>query len=596
MATETRTCQNCKNSFAIEPDDFAFYEKIKVPSPTWCPTCRIIRRMMWGFDGRTLYERECDAPGHTEKMYSSYAPEVKNPVYDYEYWRSDAWDPMQYGRAYNFERPFFEQFKELLDVMPTRNLEINNSINCDYCKTATDSKDCYLSTAVYASERCFYCHTVLFCKECVSTDLSILDEHVYDSFSLDKSFRTTHGVYSAELLNCNFMYDCRSCSDCLGCVNLRNKRYCIFNVQYTKQAYERERTKHDLGSYRALQSVRQNYEALRASSPKKYAVIKNATSCSGDNIINAKNVHYAFQVLNDVEDCKYAFVIGRGAKECFDVSGAGLKSTLLYECVGVTGGQRVFFSNRVYNSHDIYYSRDCHDSAYLFGCVGLRNKKYCILNRQYTSEEYERMRGRIIDQMNALPYRSHRGQLYQFGDFFPSEHSPLFYNDAWVSEYFPLRREEALRRGFRWNDRVERDYAVTLPSEKLPDHIKDVPDAIASEVIGCHHQKQCLHACTGAFRILPKELELYRGLNIAVPRLCPNCRYSEHLAYLNPYKLWSRQCMCQSRGAHEKGHSYQNVVQHFHRDAPCPNVFETAYAPERPDLIYCESCYNSEVA
>ncbi|MBI2405958.1 MAG: hypothetical protein HYV25_00035, partial [Candidatus Harrisonbacteria bacterium] len=222
--------------------------------------------------------------------------------------------------------------------------------------------------------------------------------------------------------------------------------------------------------------------------------------------------------------------------------------------------------------------------------------KYCILNRQYTSEEYERIRALIVDQMNAFPYRSSRGQTYQFGDFFPPEHSPLFYNDAWVSEYFPLRREEALQRGFRWNDHVVHEYAVTLPSEKLPDHIKDVPDTITNEVLGCLHQKQCLHACVGAFRVLPNELELYRGLNIALPRLCPNCRYSEHLVHLNPYKLWRRQCMCQSREAQEKGHSYQNIAKHFHHDAPCPNVFETAYAPARPDLIYCENCYNSEVA
>jgi len=36
MDTETKQCQNCKKDFTIEPDDFAFYEKIKVPTPTFC--------------------------------------------------------------------------------------------------------------------------------------------------------------------------------------------------------------------------------------------------------------------------------------------------------------------------------------------------------------------------------------------------------------------------------------------------------------------------------------------------------------------------------------------------------------------------------
>ena len=41
--TENRICQNCKSEFIIEPEDFNFYEKIKVPAPTWCPECRMIR-------------------------------------------------------------------------------------------------------------------------------------------------------------------------------------------------------------------------------------------------------------------------------------------------------------------------------------------------------------------------------------------------------------------------------------------------------------------------------------------------------------------------------------------------------------------------
>ena len=40
---------------------------------------------------------------------------------------------------------------------------------------------------------------------------------------------------------------------------------------------------------------------------------------------------------------------------------------------------------------------------------------------------------------------------------------------------------------------------------------------------------------------------------------------------------------------------YRNTSQHFHGDGPCPNEFETTFAPDRPEIVYCESCYNSEV-
>ena len=42
--SETKVCQNCKKDFVIEPDDFAFYEKMKVPAPTFCPDCRMTQR------------------------------------------------------------------------------------------------------------------------------------------------------------------------------------------------------------------------------------------------------------------------------------------------------------------------------------------------------------------------------------------------------------------------------------------------------------------------------------------------------------------------------------------------------------------------
>ena len=58
MESENRVCQNCKNDFVIELDDFGFYEKMKVPPPTFCPNCRAQRRFMWRNE-RSLYKRPC---------------------------------------------------------------------------------------------------------------------------------------------------------------------------------------------------------------------------------------------------------------------------------------------------------------------------------------------------------------------------------------------------------------------------------------------------------------------------------------------------------------------------------------------------------
>ena len=57
MESETKQCQNCKQDFTIEPDDFGFYEKMKVSIPTWCPDCRMVRRLVWRNE-RNLFRRK----------------------------------------------------------------------------------------------------------------------------------------------------------------------------------------------------------------------------------------------------------------------------------------------------------------------------------------------------------------------------------------------------------------------------------------------------------------------------------------------------------------------------------------------------------
>ena len=106
MNSETRNCQNCKKDFTIEPDDFSFYEKIKVPPPTFCPECRFQRRMSWRNE-RTLYKRSCDLC--KSNFISMYHQDTIFPVYCRECWYSDKWDPLFYGQDYDFSKSFFEQ-------------------------------------------------------------------------------------------------------------------------------------------------------------------------------------------------------------------------------------------------------------------------------------------------------------------------------------------------------------------------------------------------------------------------------------------------------------------------------------------------------
>jgi len=101
-----------------------FYEKIsptfagkkfQIPTPTLCPECRQQRRLAFRNE-RNLYRRTCDASG--KQIISMYNPECGYKVYDQKIWWSDQWDPMSYGREFDFTKTFTEQFGELMREMP----------------------------------------------------------------------------------------------------------------------------------------------------------------------------------------------------------------------------------------------------------------------------------------------------------------------------------------------------------------------------------------------------------------------------------------------------------------------------------------------
>jgi len=82
---DTKNCQNCKKDFTIEPEDFNFYERIKVPPPMFCPECRTIRRLCWRNE-MSLFHRKCSVSEYKEKIISIYHPEEDLIVYDLKSW------------------------------------------------------------------------------------------------------------------------------------------------------------------------------------------------------------------------------------------------------------------------------------------------------------------------------------------------------------------------------------------------------------------------------------------------------------------------------------------------------------------------------
>ncbi len=588
MNKELRSCQNCKAQFTIEPDDFSFYEKIHVPPPTFCPQCRLQRRMSWRNE-RSLYKRKCQAPGHSEEMISAYDPASPFVTYDAPYWWSDAWDPLTYGRAYDFNRPFLLQFRELMERVPLLTLVNINAVNSEYANWADGNKNCYLVFGVGWNENISYASRSMNSKDSLDIFVANKNELCYECVNCAESYRLLWSVNSKNCTDSAFLYDCRNCSNCFGCANLVSKSYHIFNQPYSKEEYGKKLKEFDLGSRSEVERIRKKFEEeVYANAIHRYASIVASTGSTGDNVNNSKNCKFCFDIYRNVEDSKYQMG-SLELKDSYDGIGQ-YKTDLSAENVDNNIGSREVSSVTIYNSHDIHYSLNCHASSNLFGCIGLRSKQYCILNRQYTKEEYDELIPKIIEHMDAMPYQDTRGRHYRYGDFFPIELSPFAYNETIAQEYFTFDEKETVHNGYRWRNPDQKNYAITKSSADLPDHIKDVSDAITNEVIGCAHKGTCKEQCTAAFKIVPHEIQFYRKLGIPIPVLCPNCRHYARLKKRNPMKLWHRQCTCDYR-------VYPNTAKHTHHlTGRCPNEFETSYAPERKEIVYCEQCYKSEVS
>jgi len=596
MNAETKICQNCHQDFQIEPEDFNFYEKIKVPPPMWCPECRIVRRMMQMND-KVLYKRECQLCGKT--VITVFSPENKINIYCNSCWWSDKWDAIDYGRDYDFSKSFFEQFDSLLEVVPWPALHRVESsmVNSDYCSVTSYLKNCYLVFNSDYDKDSAYSVYLERSQNVFDMFMADLCELCYDSSNLFKCSRVFFSSNCNECVDIFFSRNLRNCSNCFGCVNLRNKHYCIFNEQLSRDEYFNKIKQFDISFWSAVENYKEKIAAFSMCYPRKYMEGIHNVNVSGNYIFNSKNVHNSYEVgtSENVKHSQFLFVFP--TYDSYDLTMWGGDVTHMYECMGCGGGQtniRFCYECWCGITENLEYSINIVSSGNnLFGCTGLKNKSYCILNKQYTKEQYEELVPRIIEHMNKMPYVDKMGRIYKYGEFFPPELSPFAYNETIAQEYFPLTKEQAEKAGYRWRDPETRDYKITKKPEDLPDHIKDIPDTITNEVIQCQHNQTCNEQCTQAFKIIPEELAFYRRMNLPLPRLCPNCRHYQRLKQRNPLKLWHRKCQC-AGGKSENG-VYANTIAHQHDSNHCPNEFETSYAPERPEIVYCESCYNAEV-
>lgn len=551
----TKQCTQCSKSFLIDQPDQRFYDRLTVPPPTQCPDCRVQRRLAWRNE-RMLYERQCDlCRKNMISMYRSDAPYV---VYCPDCWWSDRWDSTSYARAYDPKRPFFEQFADLLHVVPRLTLSNNQAENSPYINWADRNRNCYLSTSCNDNDNCYYGFWMVGNSDCVDIAYAVNNRLSYELVDCTNCNQVR---FSQDCRDCNeawFLYDCVSCSNCFGCTNLRSKQYCVFNKQYTAAEYHKLVERHTKNR-EALDEAALQFTELKKKAIQKFAKGVNNTAVTGGGISNSQNATYCFDGF-ELVDCAYSFD-GLRTKDSYDLSFFS-ECELIYESHSVIG-YNMQFVNMCRMSPGTQYSDTCHNSKDLFGCVGLRKKQWCIFNQTYSEQAYKKLRGEIIQHMM---------QTGEYGEFFPVQYSPFGYNETLANDFFPLTQSEVLARGWQWSNLPQKKYTDTVVA--APDDLVRTYGDVSKAVYACRQ-------CQRHYKVIPQEVELYRTLQVQLPTRCSICRQQDRERLRNPWKLFKRQCMC-------------TQTDHNHHGR-CAVEFDTNYAPENTAIVYCANCYQKEV-
>jgi len=561
LSPHQRTCPQCGSVFDIFQEDIEFYKKLKVSPPTLCPSCRLQRRLGHRLNLLPIfYKKTCAAPNHQEKILSFFSEKNPVKVYDDQYYFSDKWEALECARDYDFQKTFFEQFHQLALVVPHKALFHDpKSVNCDYVVGGVASKNCYYVGVPYRSENIYYGSVPAYCKDCLEVMDSDNCEQCYEIVYCEHCYNCHFCQECRDCLNSWFLYDCRGCSFCFGCVNLRNKQYYFLNQPLNKEEYQHKINEIKTESRKVLREYQTKFSEILHGAIRKGINNVRAQNSLGDLLRNCRNCFYCFRILSGGgESLRYVSDAEKVA-DLMDVFGS-TNSSLCYESTGIGDSSQIKFSLHLRaNCREMEYCVECQNSQYCFGCIGLKNKQYCIFNKQHSEQDYWQTVDKIKSDMLE------RGE---YGQFFPLSISLMPYQDSTAQIEFPLTKEEIIKNNWHWQDEVASDIDLskfqTVKTEGLPDDIVDVSDDILDKVILCEQ--------TGKpFRLTKFELDFYRSHKLPLPAVHPLQRIKNRFAFRHPFKLWQYPC------------------------SNCGRMMYSGWDPAKKYKVYCERCYLDKV-
>ncbi len=523
---ERKICEISSIKFPIFQSDLEFYNKIsptfndkkyQIPTPKLCPEERQRRRQLFRND-RKLYRRKCDATG--EDIVSLYSIDKPYKVYSTKQRWSDRRDPLDYATEINFDKSFNDQFYGLFLNVPQ--IAIMNddwvwSENCAYCQDFALWKNCYFAIETGEIEDSMYCHHCNTAKSVVDCDQVISNSSFcYECISSINLYNCKYLQNCTDCSDCTFWNSLNWCSDCFACVGISNKQYCILNKQYTKQEYQKN-IENLINTKSKLTVFTQKFQNfVKENIDWNSWFIKNSTLSYGDFLHNCKNVIWLWSF--NCEDSKYIINSDR-LKNCYDLQAR--KANYCLEWLTSDDSYNTCFTTRCWKCDNVFYSHNCHNSKDCFACIWLRNKQYCIFNKQYTEQEYNTLVPMLIEKMI---------QTWERWEFFSPEISPFWYNETVAQEKFPILKQESI---LKWYKRQTQNYDPIIPKWMQVIKSENYTDQQRNDLKNQNEILKKIFICEQSnrpFRIIKQELDFYKKHNIQLPTKHPDIRHQDRLS------------------------------------------------------------------
>ncbi|MBU0668083.1 hypothetical protein KJ951_01785 [Patescibacteria group bacterium] len=453
-----------------------------------------MRQVMAWYPNKRLYERTSSKSG--KKIVSVYSENALCPVFSHDEWYSDDWSSP--FLEIDFNKPFFEQFKELQKRAPVVSLLSNLQENAEYCHDCEGLKNCYLVFDALNCRDVYYSTRIYNSRDCVDVYWIMDSELIYDSVYLFNCYNVRFSFNCRQVSDSAFSYNCRNVQNSFMCSNLRNKQYCVNNEQLTKEQYGKFMLDIDFRDYSKVLEMKKEFrEKIVARAPMSYAIMDNCENASGNYLRNSASTLRCFESF-DMKDaynnfqCAMAkdmvgsFMCNDRVENCFQCVATGIASYEVKNCAFV------------WHSSFMEYCYLCLNSSNCFGCIGLKNKQYHIFNKPYSKEEYIERTAVLRDLMRK------RGE---YGKFFPMSLSPFPYEDT---------------------------IAFDLFDDKESDYFGRECEVGAGATNG--EQSGSVQSCIISgkkFKYLSQELDYYKKHFIALPRVSPVLRYKQRMEIMD---------------------------------------------------------------